>query len=136
MSKAKRKQQALEKRRQERQKSLTVLAVIVLVVIGGVSAMYFGMKPADVDTMDEGRRAALASEHAPTMGNPEAKVHIVEFLDPACETCALFFPMVKDWATGGGGGRSPSLRSSRTCGPRFDPGLRQAGIFQLPHEKL
>ena len=97
MSKAKRKQQALEKRRQERQKSLTVLAVIVLVVIGGVSAMYFGMKPADVDTMDEGRRAALASEHAPTMGNPEAKVHIVEFLDPACETCALFFPMVKDW---------------------------------------
>ena len=28
---------------------------------------------------------------------PGAKVHIVEFLDPACETCALFFPMVKQW---------------------------------------
>jgi len=31
------------------------------------------------------------------MGDPNAKVHIVEFLDPACETCALFFPMVKQW---------------------------------------
>ena len=43
------------------------------------------------------REAALASEHAPMLGDPGAKVHIVEFLDPACGTCAVFFPMVKDW---------------------------------------
>lgn len=43
------------------------------------------------------RNAALVSENAPTLGDPDAKVHIVEFLDPACETCALFFPMVKQW---------------------------------------
>lgn len=43
------------------------------------------------------REAALASEHSPTLGDPDAKVHIVEFLDPACETCALFYPMVKQW---------------------------------------
>ena len=43
------------------------------------------------------RNAALVSENAPTLGDPDAKVHIVEFLDPACETCALFFPMVKNW---------------------------------------
>jgi protein-disulfide isomerase len=43
------------------------------------------------------REAALASEQAPTLGDPTAKVHIVEFLDPACETCALFYPMVKQW---------------------------------------
>ena len=42
-------------------------------------------------------RAALASEHSPTLGDPNARVHIVEFLDPACETCALFYPMVKQW---------------------------------------
>jgi protein-disulfide isomerase len=48
---------------------------------------------------DEARLAALASEHSPTIGNPTAKVHIVEFLDPACETCAVFFPMVKQWMT-------------------------------------
>ena len=39
--------------------------------------------------------AALASEHSPMLGAANAKVHIVEFLDPACETCAMFYPVVK-----------------------------------------
>jgi protein-disulfide isomerase len=46
---------------------------------------------------NEARQAALASEHSPTIGDTGAKVHIVEFLDPACGTCALFYPMVKGW---------------------------------------
>lgn len=46
---------------------------------------------------DEARQAALASEHSPTLGDTDAKVHIVEFMDPACGTCALFYPMVKGW---------------------------------------
>lgn len=46
---------------------------------------------------DAARESALASEHSPTLGRPDAKVHIVEFLDPACGTCALFYPMVKGW---------------------------------------
>ncbi len=46
---------------------------------------------------DDVRQTALASEHSPTLGPPDAKVHIVEFLDPACGTCALFYPMVKGW---------------------------------------
>lgn len=39
--------------------------------------------------------AALASEHSPALGEATANVHVVEFLDPACETCAAFFPIVK-----------------------------------------
>lgn len=31
---------------------------------------------------------------APMKGNPDAKVTIVEFLDPACETCRVFYPIV------------------------------------------
>jgi protein-disulfide isomerase len=42
-----------------------------------------------------GEQAALASLQAPTLGAADAKVHIVEFMDPACETCAMFFPLVK-----------------------------------------
>lgn len=49
------------------------------------------------ETGDGAREAALASEHSPTLGPADAKVHIVEFLDPACGTCALFYPMVKGW---------------------------------------
>lgn len=29
------------------------------------------------------------------MGPADAKVHIVEFLDPACETCRSFYPLAK-----------------------------------------
>jgi protein-disulfide isomerase len=43
----------------------------------------------------ERNQAALVQFYSPTIGNPEAKVHIVEFLDPACETCATMYPYVK-----------------------------------------
>jgi protein-disulfide isomerase len=39
--------------------------------------------------------AALVQVYSPTLGNPTAKVHIVEFLDPACEACRSFYPYVK-----------------------------------------
>lgn len=34
--------------------------------------------------------------HSPTYGSADAKVKITEFFDPACETCAAFYPIVKD----------------------------------------
>ena len=73
-----------------------------MVVALGVVAMIIMFLP-DKDTSapttsaDDARSAALASEHAPTIGSADAKVHMVEFLDPACGTCALFYPMVKEW---------------------------------------
>ena len=38
---------------------------------------------------------ALVRPHSPVFGNPSAKVTIVEFFDPACETCRAFYPIVK-----------------------------------------
>ncbi|MBF0603271.1 MAG: thioredoxin domain-containing protein [Nitrospirae bacterium] len=37
---------------------------------------------------------ALDRAGAPTKGSQDAKVTIVEFLDPACETCRDFYPLV------------------------------------------
>jgi protein-disulfide isomerase len=37
----------------------------------------------------------LARFHSPSLGDANARVHIVEFLDPACETCRDFHPFVK-----------------------------------------
>ncbi len=39
--------------------------------------------------------SALVRPHSPSFGDANARVHIVEFLDPACETCASFYPFVK-----------------------------------------
>ncbi len=35
-------------------------------------------------------------EHSPRLGNPEAEVVLVEFLDPECESCRAFYPYVKN----------------------------------------
>ena len=79
-------------------KRLVAVAVAIL-VIGLLAAafLYDSDGAGSLQGEAAARQAALASEHSPTLGDPRAKVHIVEFLDPACETCALFYPMVKQW---------------------------------------
>jgi protein-disulfide isomerase len=76
-----------------------IAAGICVLVIALVSATLMYMSDATQSPQSEAmsRNAALASEHSPSLGDSAAKVHIVEFLDPACGTCALFFPMVKQW---------------------------------------
>lgn len=41
------------------------------------------------------RSAVFERQGAPIKGPVDAKVTIVEFFDPACETCASFYPLVK-----------------------------------------
>lgn len=77
-----------------------LVAVAVAILVIGLLAAAFLYDSDGTESLQAGaaaRQAALASEHSPTLGDPRAKVHIVEFLDPACETCALFYPMVKQW---------------------------------------
>jgi protein-disulfide isomerase len=79
--------------------SLVAAAVgVVVIALVAVTILYINSDNSQsVQGEDAAREAALASEHSPALGDPGAKVRIVEFLDPACETCALFFPMVKRW---------------------------------------
>jgi len=77
------------------------------IIIGSVVALLLALVAATVLYKNEDTQsaqsqaaahpAALASGHSPALGDPGARVHIVEFLDPACGTCAVFFPMVKQW---------------------------------------
>jgi protein-disulfide isomerase len=50
--------------------------------------------PAPVELTPE-QAARLVRPHSPMIGKPDAPVTIVEFLDPACEGCAAFSPLVK-----------------------------------------
>ena len=78
--------------------SLIAAAVGVLVIAFlAATLLYESDDTQSLQSEAAARQAARASEHSPTFGDPGAKVHIVEFLDPACGTCALFFPMVKQW---------------------------------------
>lgn len=72
-----------------------IAAAVAVVLLAVLAATFLLRGGSGGSASDEQRRVALLSEHAPTLGEPGARVHIVEFLDPACETCALFYPLGK-----------------------------------------
>ena len=71
----------------------TGMALLLVFVVG--TLLYKNEKAQSQQQAVTEDRAALASDHSPTLGKADAKVHIVEFLDPACEACAIFYPNVK-----------------------------------------
>lgn len=78
--------------------AIAAVAVLVLVFALAAATFLYEAEEMDLSSSDTApRQAALASEHSPSLGDPGARVHIVEFLDPACGTCAQFYPMVKQW---------------------------------------
>jgi protein-disulfide isomerase len=80
-----------------KQKTLFIASAVALVLAFVVGALVYNIQQAD-RTAEVVKRnpQALTRPHSPTFGNADAKVHIVEFLDPACGTCAQFYPFVKD----------------------------------------
>jgi protein-disulfide isomerase len=80
-----------------KQKTLFIAAAVVLLAAFVVGVLVYNIQRAD-RTAEVVKRnpQALTRLHSPTLGNADAKVHIVEFLDPACGTCAQFSPFVKD----------------------------------------
>jgi len=81
-------------------KARYIVVIAVVSVLVAMAGMYMvmapkGAGPSNVAAANADRGAFLERPHASTVGNREAKVHIVEFLDPACETCREFYPLVK-----------------------------------------
>ncbi len=75
-----------------------LFAGVACVLLSVLGLLWLAMAPKNFQSDAGGgvtSAAALQREHAATTGKPDAKVHIVEFLDPACETCREFYPLVK-----------------------------------------
>lgn len=79
-------------------RKLTVAGLLLVVV----AVFFLGMQVYQDRTrtaQDEQARAQadrLVRMHSPVFGPPGAAVTIVEFFDPACETCRAFYPLVKE----------------------------------------
>jgi protein-disulfide isomerase len=67
---------------------------LVLAFIFG-SSYYKGQQADKFGFMAEKNAELFVRDHSPTLGSDDAKVFIVEFMDPACEACAAFAPFVK-----------------------------------------
>jgi len=79
-----------------KQKTVFVVSAVVLLLafVAGV-LFYTSHKEKAANQLAETNRASLVRMHSPTLGRSDAPVVIVEFLDPACDTCRAFYPMVK-----------------------------------------
>lgn len=74
-----------------------LLAVVVVVVIAGVVGASFYRKSVQSVPIAPAKMAEeLVRPDSPGIGPADAKVTLVEFYDPECETCASFNPVVKD----------------------------------------
>ena len=71
----------------------SVVAVVVAFIAGAV--VFKGRETQEAGQAALSNSDALVSASSPVFGNPAAKVTIVEFFDPACETCRAFYPLVK-----------------------------------------
>jgi protein-disulfide isomerase len=71
----------------------TAVAVVVAFIAG--TMVFRDRSNAEVTQAVQDNTEALVRPHSPVYGNPAAKVTIVEFFDPACETCRAFYPIVK-----------------------------------------
>jgi protein-disulfide isomerase len=74
-------------------------ALVIALLIGGFAAFIIGMllthAQPEAASAPMPTRDKLVRAHSPMLGNPAAPVVIVEFLDPACETCRDFYAPVK-----------------------------------------
>lgn len=79
-----------------KQKTIFITALVLLAVLfAGAAQLYRSNKAQQAAQGAAQNKEALIRFHSPTIGRADAPVHIVEFLDPACETCAAFYPLVK-----------------------------------------
>ena len=72
---------------------ITVLVLIIAFVVG--SSYYKGKQADKIGFMAQENAELFVRGHSQTLGSDDAKVYIIEFMDPACETCAAFSPFVK-----------------------------------------
>lgn len=79
-----------------KQKTLFVVAAVVLLLAFAGATLFYASHKQDVASQTaQQHQENLVRMHSPTLGPADASVHIVEFFDPACETCRDFYPFVK-----------------------------------------
>jgi protein-disulfide isomerase len=71
-------------------------AVILLLAFVGGAIFYGTQKTEQAGQLAYENKSALVREHSRVLGHADARVEIVEFIDPACGTCRHFYPFVKE----------------------------------------
>ena len=71
-------------------------SLIIIVAFIAAVAMFQTEQTSQNKNSSVDHRKKVERINAPTKGPHDAKVTIVEFFDPACETCMVFYPLVNN----------------------------------------
>ena len=74
-----------------------ISAVALVAVFLLATSLYRSRRAANLGFMAQENASTFVREHSPVRGDADAKVYIVEFTDPACETCAAFSGFLKQF---------------------------------------
>ena len=77
-----------------RRTAIIASAVVAIAVFAGGALLYTPSRDTPLAIQTSGS-PPLIRPHAPVLGPVDAPVTIVEFFDPACESCRAFHPIVK-----------------------------------------
>lgn len=72
----------------------STIFLVLLFVLGGIvyknqSAKHYGF-------MARENASTFVRDYSQTIGSDDARVYLVKFSDPACETCSAFHPFIKE----------------------------------------
>ena len=76
--------------------TIVIASALVAVLVFGAGAYYYKAQQAqEISQLAGAQESVFIRAASPSLGAESAKVQIVEFFDPACESCRMMYPYVK-----------------------------------------
>ena len=76
--------------------SVVLFSSIALILLFGLAVyMYKTHRAKKLDFMARENASVFVRDYSQTLGSDDARVYLIKFSDPACETCSAFHPFVK-----------------------------------------
>jgi protein-disulfide isomerase len=78
----------------KKQYVVLLAGAVMLVVFIAAKQFYGARKTSEIGELAFENASVLVRDYSPQQGSADARVTIVEFFDPLCETCRTFYPAV------------------------------------------
>jgi protein-disulfide isomerase len=80
-----------------KKQSIVLISGVFLVLLFVAGAQFYkGREIKKYEFLSANNASLFIRDYSPTLGSEDANVYLIEFTDPACETCSAFHPFIKE----------------------------------------